>query len=61
MILAYTIVLCIVAMGSPQSKQKQSDQPAQYKFDKVQDWSKDTTLSETKRQYCEYLFTKKSE
>jgi hypothetical protein len=35
--------------------------PVTYKFYPATDWAEDSTVSESKREYCEYVYTKEIE
>ena len=35
--------------------------PVTYKFERPNDWAEDSTVSESKREYCEYAYTKEIE
>ena len=55
------VITCLymLAFGSSESKHFYSKQ--KYQYEKPKDWANDSTVSESKREYCEYVYTKEIE
>lgn len=51
--------LLMLAFGKPEGKHFYSKQ--KYQYERLNDWAEDSTVSESKREYCEYVYTKEIE
>ena len=51
--------LLVLAFGSSESKHFYSKQ--NYRYERPNDWAEDSTVSESKKEYCEYVYTKEIE
>jgi hypothetical protein len=51
--------LLVLAFGKSEGKHFYSKQ--KYRYDTPNDWAEDSTVSESKREYCEYVYTKEIE
>lgn len=55
------VITCLymLAFGSSESKHISSKQ--KYQYERPNDWAEDSTVSESKKEYCEYVYTKEIE
>lgn len=47
--------------GNPRTPEKKPTRSAKYKQAFAKDWYQDKSISESKKQYCEYIFNKSEE
>ena len=58
-IISYSLGIYLFTEGTTESKQPKPK--STYKYDTPNDWAEDSTVSESKREYCEYVYTKEIE
>ena len=54
MFLAYGLSIYLFAQDTDESQQSRSK--VTYKYEKPKDWAKDSTVSYSKKNYCEYVY-----
>ena len=59
MFLAYGLSIYLFAQDTDESQQSRSK--VTYKYEKPKDWANDSTVSESRKDYYEYVYTKEIE
>jgi hypothetical protein len=54
------LLVYVFALGKSESKHTRPT-PVKYQYDTPKDWAEDSTVSESKKEYCEYVYTKEIE
>lgn len=56
------VITCLymLAFGSSESKHI-SFKKVKYRYERPNDWANDSTVSQSKKEYCEYVYTKEIE
>lgn len=50
----------LLTLGSTEGEYN-GQKPMTYKYETPNDWAEDSTVSESKKEYCEYVYTKEIE
>jgi hypothetical protein len=60
LLVAGWLLVYVFALGKSESKHARQTS-VKYQYDTLKDWAEDSTVSESKREYCEYVYTKEIE